>query len=44
MLGMVFYLPKYHLDFVSIKFYVVKYYLDSKLGKMPILYILTIFM
>ena len=36
-LGMVFYLPKYNLDFVFINFYFVKYYLDSKLGKIPIL-------
>ena len=34
---MVFYLPKYYLDFVFINLYFVKYYLDSKLGKLPLL-------
>ena len=32
---MVSYLPKYYLDFVFINLYSVKYYLDSKLGKLP---------
>ena len=34
-LGMVFYLPKNYLDFVFIN--LVKYHLDSKAGKLPIL-------
>ena len=42
MLGMVFYLPKYYLDFVFINLYFVKYYLDSKLGKPSILYTVTV--
>ena len=33
---MVFYLPKYYLDFVFINLYFVKYYIDSKLGKLHI--------
>ena len=33
---MVFYLPKYYLDFVFINLYFVKYYLDSKLRKLRI--------
>ena len=34
---MVFYLTKYYLDFVFINLYLIRYYLDSKLGKLPIL-------
>ena len=33
---MVFYLPKYYLDFVFINLYFLKYYSDSKLGKLLI--------
>ena len=39
---MVFYLPKYYLDFVFINLYFVKYYLDSKLGKLPLLCTVTV--
>ena len=39
---MVFYLPKYYLDFVFIHLYFVKYYLDSKLEKLPILCTVTV--
>ena len=39
---MIFYLPKYYLDFVFIKLYFVKYYLDSKLGKVHILCTVTV--
>ena len=39
---MVFYLPKYYLDIVFINLYFVKYYLDSKLGKLPLLCTVTV--
>ena len=42
MLGMVFYLPLYYLDFTFINLYFVKYYLDSKLGKLPTLCTVTV--
>ena len=41
-LRMVFYLTKYYLDFVFINLYFVKYYLDSKSGKLPILCTVTV--
>ena len=39
---MVFYLTKYYLDFIFINLYFLKYYLDSKLGKLPILSPVTV--
>ena len=39
---MVFHLPKYYLDFVFINLYFVKYYLDSKSGKLPILFAVVV--
>ena len=39
---MVFYLPKYYLDFIFINLYFVKYYLDFKLGKLHILCTITV--
>ena len=39
---MVLYLPKYYLDFCIHEPYFVKYYLDSKLGKLPLLCTVTV--
>ena len=39
---MVFYLPKYYLDFIFVILYFVKYFLDSKFGKLHILCTVTV--